>query len=234
MVAGQSIWFMLLAYVCSFMGALQVPAFIIAITYSAIGFIYNWKYEEEALEHSSFEMKNQSMFERCAHFWDSPIIKSTPNRQKTNADEVQPSSVQPISSPTTILSSDEANPTAVLKTKLELNLKTAKTSSTESENQSSKSQSAIYFKALFLACLVTFLYKQLVVLALSCIPVLVYVAKNIFVTFGMKELLRKSITDLYSSVQVSIKFHLNTSKEFCMSKIVGLYNCNEFKPKFLG
>lgn len=198
MVAGQSIWFMLLAYVCSFLGALQVPAFIIAIAYSAAGFIYNWNREDDVLDNSS-ETKNQSMFERCAHFWDSPIIKSTPNRQQAGGDIVQPSAVQPISSP----SPDDVNPTAILKTKLELNLKTAKTSSAEAENHGSKSQSAIYFKALFMACLVTFLYKQLIVLALSFIPVLVYIAANIFVTFGMKEWLWNSISDQYSSVQVS-------------------------------
>lgn len=197
---------MLLAYVCSFLGALQVPAFVLAIAYSAAGFIYNWKCEEDAIENAS-ESKNQSMFERCAHFWDSPIIKSTPNRQQITADVGHPLT-QSISSPTTtkttILPSDDVNPTAVLKTKLELNLKTATITSAESDNQLPKSQSAIYFKALFLACLVTFLYKQLFVLALSLIPVLVYIAKNIFVTFGIKELLSNTVTDLYSSVQVSI------------------------------
>lgn len=102
------------------------------------------------------------------------------------------------------MASDDDNPTAVLKTKLELNLKTAKASPiAEFDNQTPKSQSAIYFKALFLACLVTILYKQLFVLALSFIPVLIFVAKNILVTFGIKELLWKSATDLYSSVQVS-------------------------------
>lgn len=202
MLAGQSIWFMLLAYVCSFLGALQVPAFLVAIAYSAVGFIYNWRCEEDAVENSS-ESKNQSMLERCAHFWESPIIKSTPNRQQTTAaGVVEPSAVQPISSPiAAALVSDDDNPTAVLKTKLELNLKTAKTTS-ELDDQP-KSQSAIYFKALFLACLVTILYKQLFVLALSFIPVLVYVAKNLLVTFGIKELLWKTATDSYCSVQVS-------------------------------
>lgn len=202
MVAGQSIWFMLLAYGCSFLGALQVPAFILAIAYSAIGFIYNWKCEDETNESDS-ETKNQSMLERCAHFWDSPIIKSTPNRQQTTI-VAQPSSVQSVSSPSAF-ATDDVDPAAVLKNKLELNLKTAgaKSSATESDNQSPKSQSAIYFKALFLACLVTILYKQLFVLALSFIPVLVYIAKNLMVTFGIKEYLSIYITDLYSMVQVS-------------------------------
>lgn len=209
MVAGQSIWFMMLAYSCSFLGALQVPAFILAIAYSAIGFVYNWKCEDEVNESNS-DTKNQSMFERCAHFWDSPIIKSTPNRQQLVI--AQPSSVQSISSPTTALAPDDVDPAAVLKNKLELNLRIAgaKSSPLDDDNQSPKSQSAIYFKALFLACLVTFLYKQLMILALSFIPMLVYIAKILIVTFGIKEYLSTTITDLYSMVQVSNSSHLSS------------------------
>lgn len=214
MLAGQSIWFMLLAYVCSFLGALQVPALVIALSYSAAGFVYSWKSCENADENSdASETKNQSMLERCAHLWDSPIIKSTPNRQQaTNATTTHPANVQSISSPTTFAPDDVVDPTAVLKTKLELNLKTAgaKNNQPSSDHnypqdnaQTPKSQSAIYFKALFLACLVTILYRQLIVLALSLIPVLLYIGKNLFVTFGIKEYLGTVITDLYASVQVS-------------------------------
>lgn len=195
---------MLLAYVCSFLGALQVPALIIAIAYSAIGFVYNWKYVDEANE-SELETENQSMFERCAHFWESPIIKSTPNRQIATP-VTQPSAVQSISSPTALTPDDDVDPTIVLKNKLELNLKTATAKATiEQEDQATaKSQSAIYFKALFLACLVTILYKQLVVLALSFIPVLIYMAKKAIVTFGIKEYLSSAVADLYARVQVSV------------------------------
>lgn len=213
-LAGQSIWFMLLAYVCSFLGALQVPALIIALAYSTVGFVYNIKYGEEADESTLSETKNQSILERCAHFWDSPIIKSTPNRQQPTTPVVghqqPPSAVQSmVSSPTTFAPDDVVDPTAVLKNKLELNLKTATAKATtvdpddDDNNHQSKSQSAIYFKALFLACLVTILYKQLLVLALSFIPVLLYIAKNIIVTFGIKEYLSALITDLYVLVQVS-------------------------------
>lgn len=202
-LAGQSIWFMLLAYVCSFLGALQVPALVIALSYSAAGFVYSWKSSEDANESSS-ETKNQSMLERCAHLWDSPIIKSTPNRQQVVASH--PSAVQSISSPTTAFAPDDViDPTAVLKTKLELNLKTAgaKSNQPPESAQEPKSQSAIYFRALFLACLITILYKQLIVLALSFIPVAIYLGKHLFVTFGIKEYLGTVITDLYALVQVS-------------------------------
>lgn len=195
---------MLLAYVCSFLGALQVPALIIALTYSTVGFVYNMKYIDEANESSISDTKNQSMFERCAQFWDSPIIKSTPNRQQTTI-AAQPSTVQSISSPTTFAPDDDVDPTVVLKNKLELNLKSAgiKASSVEQDNHTSKSQSAIYFKALFIACLVTILYKQLIVVALSFIPILLYFAKKLIVTFGIKEYLGAAIVDIYALVQVS-------------------------------
>lgn len=212
-LAGQSIWFLLLAYVCSFLGALQVPVFVIALAYSAAGFVYNMKYSEEPDESSIHETKNQSVLERCAHFWDSPVIKSTPNRQLT-ASTVQPSTVQSISSPTTFAPDEVVDPTVVLKNKLELNLKTAGAKTTtasppEADNQTTKSQSAIYFKGLFLACLVTILYKQLFVLALSFIPILLYFAKNLIVTFGIKEYLGSAIADLYAQVQVSNAFKID-------------------------
>ncbi|XP_055313309.1 transmembrane protein 245 isoform X2 [Sitodiplosis mosellana] len=224
-LAGQSIWFLLLAYVCSFLGALQVPLFIIALTYSAAGFVYNMKYSEEMDEINIHETKNQSMLERCAHFWDSPIIKSTPNRQQTVSQTVQPSNVQSISSPTTTFAPDEVvDPTVILKNKLELNLKTAgaKTTPPEADNQSTKSQSAIYFKGLFMACLVTILYKQLFVLALSFIPILLYFAMNLIVTFGIKEYLGTAIADLYAQVQDWIYQRQSALLPLCLPGILKL------------
>lgn len=215
-LAGQSIWFLLLAYVCSFLGALQVPVFVVALGYSAAGFVYNMKYSEEPDESSVHETKNQSMLERCAHFWDSPVIKSTPNRQLT-VSTAKPSTVQSISSPSTFASDEVVDPTVLLKNKLELNLKTAgaKTTTTKSppeeDNQATKSQSAIYFKGLFLACLITILYKQLFVLALTFIPILIYFAKNLIVTFGIKEYLGTAIADLYAQVQVSNALKITAS-----------------------
>lgn len=209
MLSGQSIWFMLLAYVCSFLGALQVAAFIAALSYSVIGFAYNWKNIEEQDEISdASETKNQSFIEKCAHFWDSPIIKSTPNRQPIIA---QPSSVQPISSPI----APDCEPTALLKTKLELNFKAAEQARNLENEQSNKPQShsAIYFKGLFLACLATILYKQLIVLAFSLIPVLAYILNKVMITFGVKEYFLNLLNEMFLSIKVS----LNSSNFFWLS-----------------
>lgn len=202
MLVGQSIWFILLAYVCSFLGALQVPAFIAALTYSVVGFAYNLRSIDDSDESMS-ETKNQSLFEKCAHLWDSPIIKSTPNRQQTAV--AQTSAIQPISSPIAA----EIEPTALLKNKLELNFKAEQARYKDGENETNKtqspsqSQSAIYFKGLFLACLVTILYKQLIVLALSLIPILIYISKKLIILFGIKEYLLNILNEIFGLVQVS-------------------------------
>lgn len=204
MLIGQTIWFLLLAYVCTFFGALQVPAFVAAILYSTVGFAYNWKYVDDTADVDSLsETRNLSIVERCAHFWDSPILKSTPTRPiVANV----PTSVQSIASP---VSSNVDNPATVLKNKMELNVKTELLYKTQAHHadadidHSVRSQSAIYFKVLFLACLVTILYKQLFVLALCSIPIVVYLANKAIVTFGLAEWLQNLSNELYLQMQVS-------------------------------
>lgn len=257
MLIGQSIWFLLLAYVCTFFGALQVPAFIGALLYSAIGFAYNWKYVDDVSgdADSLSDSCNQSIVERCAHFWDSPILKSTPTRPiVTN----MPSSVQSVSSPvaatnladnpatmlknkmdlnvktelkatpsrpiiatmpssvqsiSTPAATNADNPATVLKNKMELNVKTELMFKTRADNataaaadseQGTRSQSAIYFKGLFLASMVTVLYRQLFVLATCFIPIVVYLANRAIVTFGLTEWLQCQWNELYLRIQVSV------------------------------
>lgn len=235
MLIGQTIWFLLLAYVCTFFGALQVPAFVAALLYSSIGFAYNWKYVDETADADSLsETRNLSIVERCAHFWDSPILKSTPTRPIAAK---MPTSAQSVSSP---VSSNVDNPATVLKNKMELNVKTEllfKTQALHADgdvDQSVRSQSAIYFKVLFLACLVTILYKQFFVLALCSIPIVVYLANKAIVTFGLAEWLHHQWNELYLQMQVTqfaanfFLYILNSNNSFnalChFVSIAGLYS----------
>lgn len=181
MVVGQSVWMILLAYVCSFFGALQVPILLAALTYAFIGFIYNFNTIDEYEEHSAND-RNKSILDKCAHYWGSPIVRSTPNRVKVLSNET-------ITSPTQQIKDE--NPPILVKKKLELDIKAATqtdgTHAVHFDETTKKSQSAIYFKALFLACLVTILYKQLLVLLLSFIPVLIYLLNKAIVIFGIKD-----------------------------------------------
>lgn len=177
MLIGQSLWIVLLAYVCSFLGALQVPVWIACLAYAAVGFVYNSSVNEDG-DQTNTEEQNRSILDKCAQFWGSPILISTPHREAAKA---HTSAVENVNS--TARGDLNDDPAAVLKHKLDLNLKAIDARADPTKT----SQSAIYFKGLFLACLVTILYKQLFVLCLSLIPVLVYILHNAFEVFGTKE-----------------------------------------------
>lgn len=189
---------------CSFLGALQVPALLVALSYLFACLIYNWK-GTNVSEDSLTETKNQSILEKCAQFWDSPVVKSTPNRQPLISG-VQPSAAQLISSPTAIPSND-VDPTTLIKNKMGLNLKEIaqpQQQHTNDDDSATKSQSAIYFKVLFLSCLVTILYKQsILVLGFCFIPISIYIAKKAIVLFGIKEYLQNILIEFGTLTQVN-------------------------------
>lgn len=202
MLIGQSLYVVLVAYVCSFLGALQVPVLIAVLTYAFAGFLYNLKGDEYANDSINGE-NNQTILERCASFWDSPAVNSTPNRDGP----IGPSSVEDVSiSSDPIVKEEELN--AVGKPKLELNLKASDAGNLHgvhfvNENNGRKSQSAIYFKVLFLACVITILYKQLLVLLLTFIPIIIYLLNKIIVIFGIKDYAIAKIEEIGALLQVS-------------------------------
>lgn len=185
MLAGQSLWMLLLAYVCSFLGALQVPVLIACMTYAAVGLIYTANSPELNDSHSFSEEENQSIFDRCISLLGSPVLRSTPQRPVL----AHPSAVENVPAVRKVSTADE--PENLLRNKLELNLKANEADENVPDIQlvdvSRHSQSAIYFKALFFACLITILYKQVLVLCLSFVPVLIYLVNKAIVAFGIKD-----------------------------------------------
>lgn len=212
MLIGQSLWIVLLAYVCSFLGALQVPVWIACLAYAGVGLVYNSSVNEDG-DVTNSEEQNRSILDKCAQFWGSPILISTPNRAAA-----QPSMLENIDS--------NDDPAAVLKQKLDLNLK-----ATEPEckghhlhftETTKTSQSAIYFKGLFLACLVTILYKQLFVLCLSLIPVLVYIVHNAIEIFGIRDYASAKLTEIGKIVQNWIVPRHSALLPLCMPGVIKL------------
>lgn len=196
MMIGQSLWVVLVAYVCSFLGALQVPILMSALTYALVGFIYNVKYSDQDSGGSDTENgadRNLSILDKCASFWE-PSFKSTPNRL---SNPTAPSSVQDVTASPDVDS-------FIHKTKtLELNEKNAVATENESIRESSKKpQSEIYFKALFLACLITILYKQLLVLCLAFIPIVIYLTNKLLDMFGFKDYAMCRLEEFGARVQV--------------------------------
>lgn len=199
MLIGQGLWVLLLGYACSFLGALQVPVLMVALTYALVGFIYNWKTHapgETVADDNGCE-RNQSILEKCASFWDSATVNnSTPQRPTAG-----PSAVQDITASTV---TEEVKIVGTNREKPDLKFKTHGDESVVDAPR--KSQSEIYFKALFLACLVTILYKQLLVLCLAFIPVGIYLCNVILDTFGFKDCAIAYLEEFGSRIHVRYRF----------------------------
>lgn len=69
MMFGQSLWLLLVAYVCSFLGPLQVPVFMALLLYGLAGVVYTYR---EQFERSSGDDANVSITERLRRFVDVP------------------------------------------------------------------------------------------------------------------------------------------------------------------
>lgn len=194
MLIGQGLWVLLLGYACSFLGALQVPVLIAALIYGIVGFIYNWNSNDpgEVTSDDNGVERNQSILEKCASFWDSSSVNNSTPQRETNG----PSAVQDITAST--VNEDDVN-IATDRVKPELKLKTNHEVTADAPR---KSQSEIYFKFLFLACLVTILYKQLLVLCMAFIPIAIYLCNVLFDMFGFKEYAIASLQEFGSKIQV--------------------------------
>ncbi|GAB0092494.1 transmembrane protein 245 [Sergentomyia squamirostris] len=68
MMFGQSLWLLLVAYLCSFLGPLQVPVFIATLLYALAGTIYTYRTEYERLT----AVEDVSITQRLRRFVDVP------------------------------------------------------------------------------------------------------------------------------------------------------------------
>uniref|UniRef100_A0A1B0D6D9 Transmembrane protein 245 n=1 Tax=Phlebotomus papatasi TaxID=29031 RepID=A0A1B0D6D9_PHLPP len=87
MMFGQSLWLLLVAYVCSFLGPLQVPVFMALLLYGLAGVVYTYR---EQFEKSSGDDANVSITERLRRFVDVPRSpKPTKEVLNTNTSKTQ-------------------------------------------------------------------------------------------------------------------------------------------------
>lgn len=178
-VLGQTLWIVIVAYVCSFLGALQIPVFVASIIYAIVGIVYDFK--------SRTSDDDSSIVDKIVSFVN-----------------VQSSYKSPISSPVAAQSSKAESITDgdvdVPKTKVHLNVQT----STPMNGDDEKSQSEIYFKGLFLACIVTMIYKHTWMLFVAFVPILIYLTKRFILAFGLEHYVTEKWIELTSGIRVSI------------------------------
>lgn len=186
MLIGQTLWIVLVAYGCSFLGAFQVPVFLATLTYALVGVIFDFK--SRSLQNTT-EMTDTTIVHQVVRFLT-----------------VQPKT--PITSPSTSFCDDDLNrgdsAESSPKTKMHLNVKTPTDYSNLMPKAEKKSQSEIYFKALFLACVATIFYKHVWMLFIAFIPIFIFIAKKGIVAFRVKENLTENLIELTAGTRVNI------------------------------
>lgn len=180
MILSQTLWIIFVAYGCSFLGAFQVPIFLASLIYALVGIIFDFK------SRSLRNVDNATIVQQIVNFLEVQVYTNV--RATSMVEEVVEGS------------DEEPAETDTPKTKMHLNIKT-KNHRTEEAAQI-KSQSEIYFKVLFLACVSTILYKHVWMMFVAVVPIFVYIANKIIIAFRIKETIAIEWTDLTAGLQV--------------------------------
>lgn len=189
MIVGQTLWIVILAYGCSFLGALQVPVFVAALIYALVGIIYDMK----STNSTSDLDKSGPVIEQIVSFLNVPSFYGTP--LSLSATGNASSHLQSII--------DEPSESSTPKTKMHLNIKaTDENDEQNNESSTAKKQSDIYFKALFLACLMTILYNHVWMAFIALIPISIYLINKVLLTFGIKDSVCEQFVYLTTGIQV--------------------------------
>lgn len=153
MIIGQILWIVIIGYLCSFLGALQLPIFIIFMFYGLIGIIYNF---------NKHESSNLNFIEK----WKCFINNKAFICEK-----------QPCDNPITSDDNLTKFKLSEIKNKMHLNVPTL-SSTTETikpkSNESESLESDKYFRILFYACAATVLWKHTWIMTLALFPISLY------------------------------------------------------------
>lgn len=179
-VAGQTMWVAIAGYLSSFLGALQVPVFLLVMAYVTASTAYHLQTREEA---STFLARLQKLFDK------NDFERSLSNFSicgKHSSEPLSPgiqSDVEDISLSDTVDSTD--------------------TFDAKAEADSDGHQSDSFFKLLFYACLGTFLYRNVWMFLLAAIPVFLHLIYTVGAYTGITQFVCSKINELYLALRVS-------------------------------
>lgn len=174
MFLGQGLWVLVIAYLSSFLGALQVPAFMLMIAYGFVGIIYDMKKIDTVgfLPKLKDLIKTQkTVSESDSKDTSNSSIEHIEKESEEEKDSFKEKEVKPsMATIATKLQSSES------RNKLLLNVSTAhRTTSVQPKTE--ELDSDVYFKVLFYGICAAILWKHVWIMFLCLIPVSVYVVK---------------------------------------------------------
>lgn len=203
MLLGQTLWVVLVAYGCSFLGALQVPLFLASLTYALVGVVYDYKARFQRTGETNDA--NLTIVDKVVSLLDVPNFYTTGD---LTTPLTSPNTTAVLASVEEIAGEGGAGDSAVgddLKAKLHLDVKTPLADLNLGEEPVvRRSQSEIYFRALFLACIATVFYNHVWMLFVVLVPILVFVANKAIVAFCVVDVVRTNWTDLTGGIRVCV------------------------------
>lgn len=165
-IFGQSAWIFLVGYLCSFLGALQIPTFIVLMTYGLIGIYYD-------------ETNNNEMITKIKNIFKKKEEEKKVDREATP----DPLPSQATATPMSRLMKTKTH-LSEIKNKMQLNVPQESETKTKGKSEVAL-ESDGYFKILFYACAATVLFKHLWIVFLSFIPITFYAIKSLCKALGI-------------------------------------------------
>lgn len=192
-LAGQVLWITIAAYVCSFLGALQVPIFGGVLLYACIGLIYDLK---NRCKLSPSEPITQSF----SHLLDVKSFYYNETKKEVNDPNTSASPMQPLS-PTPIIESP--------KTKDQLNIKELQPTVFQNPHDESYSEdtdsldSNTYFLILFSACTATIFYNHTWLFLFLSIPMVTYFVYKFYKSSGLQQIIKEKVNCIWNIITVN-------------------------------
>ncbi|KAH8295441.1 hypothetical protein KR018_011120 [Drosophila ironensis] len=204
-VAGQSMWIAIAGYLSSFLGALQVPVFLLVMAYVTASTVYHLQTREEP---GSFLHRLQKLFDK------NDFERSLSNFSICGKQGGEPVSPGIQSEVEDISLSDTIDSTETLDVK----------AGAESESH----QSGTFFKLLFYACLGTFLYRNVWMFILAAIPVLLHLIYTVGAYTGITQFVCGKINELYLALRAWAIEHHSAVLPLCLPGVLELnYKINK-------
>ncbi|XP_037913643.1 transmembrane protein 245 isoform X4 [Hermetia illucens] len=199
LLAGQSIWIFLVGYACSFLGALQVPAFMAVIAYAGVA-IFLYLRQPRRDSHDIIQRFSKLLDSQSYASYVSAVYQRN-NENITNIDG-NSSTEDPFEE-----SHDHDATGGVEITE-------------EAENP--ENMSNIYFKMLFYACIATFLYRNVWMFILAAIPLCVHLFNTLGKFTGAWQFIESRISNIWNEIKVWAFNHHTAVLPLCLPGLLEL------------
>ncbi|XP_060646466.1 transmembrane protein 245 isoform X3 [Drosophila nasuta] len=198
-IAGQSMWVAIAGFLCSFLGALQVPVFLLVMAYVVVSTIYHLQ--------TSDEMDSSTLLERVNKLFDKQDFEKSLSNisicRRAGGEATLQSDVEDISLSDTIDSTDT--------------FEAAKPADEEETHQSDT-----YFKLLFYACLGTFLYRNIWMFILAAVPVFLHLLYTAGSYTGITQFVCSKISEGYQGLRSWALEHHSAVLPLCLPGVLEL------------